>query len=80
MISVSVSVRRSFVQGETPGAMRSRVAAVDTVFIGASHELREFESGSLAVVLGGMATAGVAMPWNRPFPALRLRDSPLVQA
>ncbi len=68
---ISVYVRQSFVQGETPDAMRGRVAAVNTVFIGASNELGEFESGTLAaaigavpaVVLGGVATVGVALLW-----------------
>jgi MFS family permease len=84
---ISVYVRQSFVQGETPDAMRGRVAAVNTVFIGASNELGEFESGLLAaalgavpaVVLGGVATVGVALLWGRLFPALRARDRLLTQ-
>ncbi|GJD47860.1 Enterobactin exporter EntS [Methylobacterium crusticola] len=79
---VSVYVRQSLVQGETPDAMRGRVAAVNTVFIGASNELGEFESGTLAalvgavpaVVAGGIATILVAGLWGRLFPALRQRD------
>ncbi|ACL58682.1 MFS transporter [Methylobacterium nodulans] len=79
---VSVYVRQSLVQGETPDAMRGRVAAVNTVFIGASNELGEFESGTLAaligaapaVVVGGAATMLVAALWSRLFPALRRRD------
>ncbi|GJE40510.1 MFS transporter [Methylobacterium persicinum] len=79
---ISVYVRQSFVQGETPDAMRGRVAAVNTVFIGASNELGEFESGLLAaavgavpaVVLGGVATVGIAFLWARLFPALQARD------
>lgn len=79
---VSVYVRQSLVQGETPDAMRGRVAAVNTVFIGASNELGEFESGTLAafigavpaVVVGGVATLAVAALWGRLFPALRRRD------
>ena len=79
---VSVYVRQSLVQGETPDAMRGRVAAVNTVFIGASNELGEFESGTLAafvgavpaVVIGGVATVAVAALWGRLFPALRRRD------
>ncbi|MFE1600103.1 MFS transporter [Methylobacterium sp. ID0610] len=79
---VSVYVRQSLVQGETPDAMRGRVAAVNTVFIGASNELGEFESGTLAaligaapaVVVGGIGTVLVAMLWTRLFPALRRRD------
>ena len=85
---ISVYVRQSFVQGETPDAMRGRVAAVNTVFIGASNELGEFESGILAaavgavpaVVLGGAATVVVAVLWGRLFPALRARDRLLMQS
>lgn len=85
---ISVYVRQSFVQGETPDAMRGRVAAVNTVFIGASNELGEFESGLLAaavgavpaVILGGAATVGIALLWGRLFPALRMRDRLLTQA
>jgi MFS family permease len=79
---VSVVVRQTLVQAETPDAMRGRVAAVNTVFIGASNELGEFESGLLAalvgavpaVVLGGVGTLGVALLWARLFPSLRRRD------
>ncbi len=84
---ISVYVRQSFVQGETPDAMRGRVAAVNTVFIGASNELGEFESGTLAaavgavpaVVLGGTATVLIALLWGRLFPSLRDRDRLLTQ-
>lgn len=79
---ISVYVRQSFVQGETPDAMRGRVAAVNSVFIGASNELGEFESGLLAaalgavpaVVAGGAMTVLIAVAWGRLFPALRDRD------
>lgn len=79
---VSVVVRQTLVQADTPDAMRGRVAAVNTVFIGASNELGEFESGLLAalvgavpaVVIGGLGTLGVALLWTRLFPALRDRD------
>jgi hypothetical protein len=62
--------------------MRGRVSAVNTVFIGASNELGEFESGTLAalvgavpaVVAGGLATILVAVLWGRLFPALKARD------
>ena len=84
---ISVYVRQTFVQGETPDAMRGRVSAVNTVFIGASNELGEFESGVLAaaigavpaVVAGGAATIAVALLWGRFFPALRARDRLLVK-
>jgi MFS family permease len=79
---ISVFVRQTFVQGETPDAMRGRVSAVNSVFIGASNELGEFESGTLAalisavpaVVAGGLATLLIAALWGRVFPALRARD------
>jgi MFS family permease len=79
---VSVFVRQTLVQAETPDAMRGRVAAVNSVFIGASNELGEFESGVLAglvgavwaVVLGGAGTLLVAALWARWFPELRERD------
>jgi MFS family permease len=79
---VSVFIRQTLVQLETPDAMRGRVAAVNTVFIGASNELGEFESGTLAaligavpaVVVGGLGTLLVAGLWARWFPALYRRD------
>jgi hypothetical protein len=79
---VSVFIRQTLVQIETPDAMRGRVAAVNTVFIGASNELGEFESGTVAaligtvpaVVVGGVGTVLVAALWARWFPALRQRD------
>lgn len=79
---VSVYIRQTLVQLETPDAMRGRVAAVNSVFIGASNELGEFESGTLAalvgtvpaVVLGGVGTLLVAGLWTRWFPDLRNRD------
>ena len=79
---ISVYVRQTFVQGETPDSMRGRVSAVNTVFIGASNELGEFESGTLAtlvgavpaVVAGGLATILVAVLWGRLFPALKAGD------
>ena len=79
---VSVNIRQSLVQGNTPDAMRGRVSAVSTVFIGASNELGEFESGLaaallgpvLAVSLGGLCTIFIAVLWMRLFPALWNRD------
>jgi hypothetical protein len=66
----------------TPDQMRGRVAAVSTLFISASNELGEFESGVtarlfgpvLAAVLGGVASLGVTGLWARLFPALRKVD------
>ena len=79
---ISVYVRQTLVQGETPDAMRGRVSAVSTVFIGASNELGEFESGMLAaavgavpaVVIGGVGTIAVVGLWAWLFPDLRKRD------
>ena len=83
---VSVVVRQTLVQLETPDAMRGRVSAVNSVFIGASNQLGEFESGATAallgpvgsVLLGGLGTLLVAGLWWRLFPALARRDA-LVQ-
>jgi len=79
---ISVFVRSTLVQYDTPDAMRGRVAAVNAVFIGASNELGEFESGAVAaligtvpaVVVGGVGTLVVCALWARWFPALRYRD------
>lgn len=79
---ISVFVRSTLVQYDTPDAMRGRVAAVNSVFIGASNELGEFESGAVAaaigtvpaVVVGGVGTLVVCALWMRWFPALRYRD------
>ncbi len=80
--TVSVVVRQTLVQLETPDAMRGRVSAVNSVFIGASNQLGEFESGATAallgpvgsVVLGGIGTLLVAALWTRSFPSLARRD------
>ena len=79
---VSVYIRHLLVQLETPDAIRGRVSAVNSVFIGASNELGEFESGVTAawwgvvpaVVVGGVATLAVAGAWARLFPVLRRLD------
>jgi MFS family permease len=79
---VSVYIRHLLVQLETPDAIRGRVSAVNSVFIGASNELGEFESGLTAawwgivpaVVVGGGATVLVAGLWARLFPVLRRLD------
>jgi MFS family permease len=79
---VSVVVRQTLVQIETPNAMRGRVSAVNSVFIGASNQLGEFESGATAallgpvgsVVAGGIGTLLVAVLWFKGFPALAQRD------
>jgi MFS family permease len=79
---VSVVVRQTLVQLDTPDDMRGRVSAVNGVFIGASNELGEFRAGSMAavmgpvaaVVVGGIGTLVVAALWMRWFPALARRD------
>lgn len=79
---ISVFVRSSLIQLATPDAMRGRVSAVNMLFIGASNELGEFESGVTAawfgtvpaVVLGGIGTLIVVGLWMRLFPALRTVD------
>jgi MFS family permease len=79
---VSVVVRQTLVQLETPDAMRGRVAAVNSIFIGASNQLGEFESGATAAlmgpraatVVGGAGTVLVAAAWVLLFPALARRD------
>ncbi len=79
---VSVVIRQSLVQLETPNEMRGRVSAVNSVFIGASNQLGEFESGATAawlgpvgsVVVGGVGTVIIALMWFRLFPTLAQRD------
>ncbi len=80
--NVSVVTRQTLMQLETPDEMRGRVAAVNSIFIGASNQLGEFESGATAalfgpvgsVVLGGIGTLLVAVTWRHLFPALAQRD------
>lgn len=75
---LSVYIRHLLVQLETPDEIRGRVSAVNAVFIGASNELGEFESGVTAawfgavpaVLLGGGATLLVAALWTRLFPEI----------
>ncbi|MDR3436817.1 MFS transporter [Telmatospirillum sp.] len=79
---VSVYIRQSLVQLATPDAMRGRVSAVNLVFIGASNELGEFESGMTAawfgsvpaVILGGLGTILVVGIWAWRFKTLRRVD------
>lgn len=79
---VSVIVRHTLVQVATPDEMRGRVSAVNSVFIGASNEVGQFESGVTAawlgavpaVVLGGIGTVAVVALWASLFPDLRRVD------
>jgi len=82
---VSVYIRHLLVQLETPDDIRGRVSAVSAVFIGASNELGEFESGVTAkwwgavraVIFGGAVTLVVTGLWTRLFPALwRMKTFP----
>jgi len=76
---ISVIIRATLVQLGTPDAMRGRVTAVDMIFIGASNEFGQFESGLTAqwfgtvpaVVLGGIGTLVVIALWAWRFPELR---------
>lgn len=80
--TVSVIVRHTLIQLSTPDEMRGRVSAVNTVFIGASNEVGQFESGITAqwfgtvpaVVLGGVGTIVIVISWAILFPRLRKLD------
>jgi MFS family permease len=79
---ISVYVRQTLVQLRTPESMRGRVSAVNQVFIGASNELGEFESGMTAnwwgaipaTIIGGLGTLIVVALWAWKFPKLRDAD------
>ncbi len=79
---ISVFTRQSLVQISTPDGMRGRVSAVATLFIGASNELGEFESGVTArflgpvgaVAFGGAGAIVVTVLWAWLFPRLRQAD------
>jgi MFS family permease len=82
---VSVVIRQTLMQLDTPDEIRGRVGAVNTIFIGASNPLGEFESGAVAVaaafgpvasvVSGAIGTLVVAVLWFRMFPVLARRDT-----
>lgn len=75
---VSVVVRQTLVQMQTPDNMRGRVTAVNTLFIGTSNQLGEFRAGGMAeftgaivaVLAGGIGTLLIVALWTRLFPAL----------
>ncbi len=81
--NVSVVIRSSLVQLSTPDEMRGRVSAVNSLFIGTSNQLGEFESGMVAALLGpvgaglvgGIGTLVVVAAWMRLFPELRRVDA-----
>jgi hypothetical protein len=76
---VSVIIRLSLVQLSTPDDMRGRVSAVNFLFVNASNQLGEFESGISAawlgavpaVIIGGVGTIAIALLWMKLFPTLR---------
>jgi MFS family permease len=89
---VSMVIRGSLVQLDTPDAMRGRVSAVNGIFINTSNQLGEFESGMLAAwlgavgasVVGGVGTLVVVGLWMAMFPTLRRRqrlqsDTPVIE-
>lgn len=77
--TVSVVIRIAMVQLSTPDQMRGRVGAVNYLFVNASNQLGEFESGLTAalfgavpaVILGGVGTIAIALLWMKLFPTLR---------
>jgi MFS family permease len=79
---ISVVIRQTLIQVTTPDEMRGRVSSVNYIFIGASNELGEFESGVTAeifglrraIVIGGLGTCLIAALWMRLFPELVKRD------
>jgi MFS family permease len=79
---ISVIVRHTMIQLATPDDTRGRVSAVNMIFIGASNEVGQFESGITAqwfgtipaVVLGGIGTIVIVALWAKLFPALRQVD------
>lgn len=86
--SISVYVRQSLVQIVTPHDMRGRVSAVSTLFISASNELGEFESGITAgllgpigsILFGGIGSLAIVVAWTKIFPALAHADRLLPDA
>jgi MFS family permease len=85
---VSMVIRGSMVQLDTPDAMRGRVYAVNSIFINTSNQLGEFESGLVAAwlgavgaaVLGGIGTLAVVGLWMAMFPGLRRRQRLHIEA
>lgn len=80
---ISVVIRSSLIQLETPDAMRGRVNAVNSLCTSTSNQLGQFEAGVTAalfgtvpaVILGGVGAIVVAALWVRWFPALYQRDT-----
>ena len=86
--TISVIIRGSLLQLATPPEMRGRVSAVNSLFIGASNELGEFESGLTAqwwgavraTMIGGLGALAVAGLWSVIFPGLRKADELTVES
>ena len=80
--SISVVIRMTLIQLETPNEMRGRVGSVNGIFIGASNQLGEFESGATAsllgpvasVVVGGVGSMLLALIWRYQFKELAQRN------
>jgi MFS family permease len=79
---ISVVIRHTMVQGETPDHLRGRVAGVNTLFISSAAELGQLRAGVMAwlmsataaVIVGGLASILLAVLWPQLFPGLRQRD------
>jgi MFS family permease len=79
---VSVVIRHTMVQAETPDGLRGRVSAVNSLFITSASEIGQLRAGVMAwfigavptVVIGGLAAAGLFFLWPRLFPSLAKRD------
>jgi MFS family permease len=79
---ISVVIRQTLVQLETPDEMRGRVSAVNSIFISTSNQLGEFRAGLVAsligaapaIVIGGLGTLAITALWAWWFPALTRRD------
>jgi MFS family permease len=80
--AMSIVIRVSLVQIETPDAMRGRVSAINSLFVSSSNTLGEFESGAIAAVfgavpsavIGGIGSLAIAAAWMLMFPSLRRVD------
>jgi MFS family permease len=81
--AVSVVIRMTLVQIETPDEMRGRVNAVNSLFAGTSNQLGDFRAGTMAawlgavpaVLVGGIGILLVALAWTRAFPTLARVES-----
>jgi hypothetical protein len=74
----SIVIRQTLVQLETPDAMRGRVSAVNTLFVGTANRLGDFRAGLMAawlgagpaVLIGGLGILAVVVVWAKAFPPL----------